>query len=328
MLSLLAVSVTLAQEPSAPKAPQTPQKAEQAPAPSKPGTPGTPGAATALKTFPIYKPEDWKTFRSREGNFSVLLPTTPTEEIRRFGLQGGIAEEHRYTVPSADANYQVAYTYLSENLATPELVRQRFKSLLDNLKSNPDVTFIGGKSITYEGNPGIEFAVESSKGKILTNSRQYFGYGCIYEVTARSVRKDPPLKEPQMFIDSLKILGPPLSRPMYLVPAEQEFPDFTPLAGGSFSVRTKTLRENAIEHPAPNFKLTPGRSMAGRKVTVVVEISEDGKVLSADAIEGPENFAGEAMKTAKRWTFKPFIYKGKPVKVEGRLTFFIESEGK
>lgn len=337
LLCTAAIAQVTQAPPQSPASPNKPGEASKPTTPTMPTTPTKPATSTkqptttppnpsAMVQAPTYQIEAWKTFRSHEGNFSVTLPIVPKGEMKRFGLPGGIAEEHRYTVQTHEGNYQVAYTYLSENLATPELVRQRFQFLMSSLKKNPDLTWIKGADIDYDGSPGIEFIVESAQGRVQTRSRQYFSYGCIYEVTARFLKKQPPLREPDLFIESLKILGPPPARPNYLVPVQQEFPDYTPLAQNRFSVTAATLIGHAVERPDPKFKRDPNLRLGGRKVTVLLSISEEGKVLRAEAIDGPEQYLKEAAKTAKKWTFTPFVRDGKPVSVEGRLHFSLEFE--
>ena len=74
---------------------------------------------------PKYPLEAWKPVVIKEANLSVILPLLPKEEITRFRTQPGVAEDHRVTVPTAEGNYQIAYTFLSDNIATPEMVREQ-----------------------------------------------------------------------------------------------------------------------------------------------------------------------------------------------------------
>ncbi len=268
---------------------------------------------------PKYPLEAWKPFASRTGSFSILFPVIPKEEITRSRLQAGLAEDHRYTVPTVDGNYQVAYTFLSDNLATPETIRARFDSLLKSLKANTNPKWISGGEITYEGNPGVEFKAQFTNTKVILWSRQYFAYGCVYETTVRYLSREPEMKEPRMFLESFKLLGPPLNRPMNLGLVPESLPDFTPLAQGLYYVSVDKLREQASEKPEPKFDME-GKPYAGT-VTLLVTISPEGKVLQADLSDGLPAFYNEAAKAAKKWTFKPFLLKGKPVKVQGRLTF-------
>lgn len=268
---------------------------------------------------PKYPIEAWKPFVSRVGNFSVLFPIIPKEEMTRARLQAGLAEDHRYTVPTGDGNYQAAYTFLSDNLATPEAIRTRFDSLLKTLKANPTLKWISGGENEYEGNPGIEFKTQFNDSKVILWSRQYFAYGCVYEITTRYLSHEPEMKEPKMFMDSFKLLGPPLNRPLNLGAMQDALPDFTPLAQGLYYISEEKLRAQAIEKPDPKFD-TQGKPFSGT-ITLLVTVSPEGKVTQAELSDGFPGFYNEAIKAAKKWTFKPFLLNGKPVRVQGRLAF-------
>jgi hypothetical protein len=284
---------------------------------SPPQTPQPSGTKSIAPPAFVYPLEAWKQFIVREANFSVLLPTAPKDETARYRLQAGMAEDHRFTVPTRDGNYQVACTFLSDNIATPESIRVRFATLLKNLQSSPNLQWISGGETEYAGNPGIEFKVQFVDSKLIMWSRQYFAFGCVYEVTARYL--SPELKEPALFMESFKLLGPPQRRPLNLVSAQDLALDFTPLAQNTYYVSVKKLREHANEKPEPKFDLK-GRLFSG-SVTLLVTVSPEGKVLQAEPLDGASHFYNEAVKTTKKWTFKPFLLEGKPVKVQGRLIF-------
>jgi TonB family protein len=64
------------------------------------------------------------------------------------------------------------------------------------------------------------------------------------------------------------------------------------------------------------------------EVIVKVTISETGKVELAEVISGDPILARAALEAAKKWTFKPFIKNGKPVKVATRIPFDFAFKGK
>lgn len=288
--------------------------------------PTTPKPSEAKKTVPPpttpapkYPLEAWKPLIAKEGNFSIAFPVAVKGETVRFQLQDGSAVESRFTVRTADGNYQAAITFLSDNLATPELIRVRFANLLKTMKQNPKIKWLSGGDITLDGNPGIEFKAQLSENQITTWSRQYFAFGCVYETTARYLPREPELKEPQLFLDSFKLLGPPLQRPTLIAPTQEALPDFTPLAQNTFYISAEKLRAQAIEKPEPKFGAESKASSS--TVTLLVTVSPEGKVVQADPVEGFDDFAKDAIKAAKKWTFKPFFLHGRPVKVQGRLIF-------
>ena len=286
--------------------------------PSKPDSVKSNAAPPPAPKYPL---EAWKQLVAKEGNFSILLPISPKEEATRYRLQTGKAEEHRFTVPTIEGNYLVAYTYLSNNLATPEVIRTRFQTLLKDLKGNPKIKWISGGDIAVEGNPGIEFKLQLSESQIFLWSRQFFAYGCVYEMTTRYVPKEPELTEPRLFMESFKLLGPPIRRPINLDVPQDSLPDFTPLAQNIYYISAEKLRAQAIEQPEPKIDIK-GKAYSG-SITLLLTISPEGKVLQAEPVKGFIGFNNEALKAARKWTFKPFLLEGKPVKVQGQLIFKI-----
>lgn len=57
----------------------------------------------------------------------------------------------------------------------------------------------------------------------------------------------------------------------------------------------------------------------GGIVTVAVEIDKDGKVISAQAVNGPELLRAAAVDCAKQWTFRPYQIDGNSVFVNTTL---------
>ena len=62
-------------------------------------------------------------------------------------------------------------------------------------------------------------------------------------------------------------------------------------------------------------------SVKGQHLKVVVEvlIGKDGRVEYAKALSGPAECSKAAEKTAKQWTFEPYLVQGEPVKVRSRI---------
>ncbi len=52
----------------------------------------------------------WKKFSSSQGAFSVLMPGTPTEQIRTANTAFGSIDVHMYLLEQTDVAYMVAYS--------------------------------------------------------------------------------------------------------------------------------------------------------------------------------------------------------------------------
>ncbi|HEX4946459.1 MAG TPA: hypothetical protein VFZ34_07350 [Blastocatellia bacterium] len=283
--------------------------------------PASPPPTTTTPTpAPDKDPLDvWQPMTLREGNFSFIFPATAKHEgtRARYQMQDGSALETRFTAPTTGGNYQAAYTFLSENIATPQAIRQRFDVLLNNLKTNPKIKWLSGGEIEYRGNPGIELKVQMTDSKVIVWSRQYFAFGCLYELTARYLSREPELKEPQIFLDSFNLMGPPTQRPALAAPKQELLPDFTPITQTIYYVSPETLRKHAIQPVEPDFD----KKALGWNITLRVTVSTEGKVIEAYPIDGLAELYEDAVKAARKWSFKPFLLAGKPVSVQGQLVF-------
>lgn len=68
-----------------------------------------------------------------------------------------------------------------------------------------------------------------------------------------------------------------------------------------------------------NQVLTPGQ------VKVEVLVGTDGKVIFAQHIGGRGDISGVAVAAAKKWTFEPATFEGKPVQISSVITFDVKS---
>lgn len=285
----------------------------------QPIPPPAKGNATSALPAPKDPLEVWQPLAIKEGNFSIIFPVSAKREGTRSRIQmpDGNALETRINASTASGNYQAAFTFLSENIATPQAIRQRFEALLKNLKTNPKITCLIVKEIEYRGNPGIELKVQMIESKAITWSRQYFAFGCLYELTARYSPQEPEQKEPQIFLDSFNLLGPPSQQPIYPSKLQETLPDFTPLTQTIYYVSPETLRKHAVQSTEPDFE----KKASSWDVTLRVTVSPDGKVIQVDPVDSFSPLYNDAAKAAKKWTFKPFLLAGKPVTVQGQLIF-------
>ena len=81
------------------------------------------------------------------------------------------------------------------------------------------------------------------------------------------------------------------------------------------------LNSKAVELPAPQYPAEAKKVHASGEVQVQVLIDETGKVISAEAVFGPESLRAAAVEAAKRARFKSTIVDGVAVKVSGILTY-------
>jgi TonB family protein len=81
------------------------------------------------------------------------------------------------------------------------------------------------------------------------------------------------------------------------------------------------LNSKAIQLPAPSYPAEAKKVHAAGQVQVQILVDETGKVISAEALFGPESLRQAAVDAARRARFKPTIVNGAAVKVSGILTY-------
>ena len=95
-----------------------------------------------------------------------------------------------------------------------------------------------------------------------------------------------------------------------------------PAPGGvAKPVDVGTLNDKATSLPKPFYPEEAKRNKVEGQVTVRVVVDENGKVISAQAIDGPQPLRGPAEEAARQATFAPTTQNGITVKVTGVLTY-------
>ncbi len=97
-------------------------------------------------------------------------------------------------------------------------------------------------------------------------------------------------------------------------PAPAPKPLLKPVSGG-------VLNGNAIRLPAPSYPDNARRLRIGGVVSVMVMLDETGKVISAQASDGPLQLRDAAVQAALKARFSPTTLSGQPVKVSGVINY-------
>ncbi|HEX8921246.1 MAG TPA: energy transducer TonB [Pyrinomonadaceae bacterium] len=100
-------------------------------------------------------------------------------------------------------------------------------------------------------------------------------------------------------------------------PSSTPPPSRTPLTGGM-------LNDKAIEMPKPNYPEAAKQAGIHGVVKVQVTIDEEGKVIAAEATDGPKELREAAVEAARKARFEPVRLHGARIKVYGVLTYRFE----
>lgn len=102
----------------------------------------------------------------------------------------------------------------------------------------------------------------------------------------------------------------------------QNAPGATPQA--TAPIMGGVLNGKAIEMPAPVYPEEAKRAGIAGLVKVRVTIDEQGKVIAAEAFEGPRQLREAAVAAARKARFEPVRLHGAAIKVDGVLTYSFE----
>jgi TonB family protein len=86
-------------------------------------------------------------------------------------------------------------------------------------------------------------------------------------------------------------------------------------------IRGGMLNDSALELPAPVYPAEAKQAGISGIVKVRVTVDEEGKVISAEAIDGPKQLREAAVAAAKKARFEPTRLHGAAIKIEGILTY-------
>lgn len=107
-------------------------------------------------------------------------------------------------------------------------------------------------------------------------------------------------------------------------------PAAQPVVGGESDITKPVeggiLNSKALELPAPKYPKTGTGVRVSGQVQVRVVVDETGKVISAEAIFGPELLRAAAIEAATRARFAPTVVEGITVKVSGILTYDFKAQ--
>ena len=97
--------------------------------------------------------------------------------------------------------------------------------------------------------------------------------------------------------------------------------DSTSSSGGTKPVEVGALDSKAVSLPKPVYSEEAKRLKASGRITVRVVVDENGKVISAQALNGPAVLRQAAEAAARQAIFTPKTQDGITVKVTGTLTY-------
>lgn len=132
-------------------------------------------------------------------------------------------------------------------------------------------------------------------------------------VTGVNYILDPETRIARKTNSFLRVPPPPPPAPLAVAPGA-EAPKQISVSGG-------VLQGSAIRKVQPPYPPIAKAAKASGAIQVQILVSETGEVIEANAISGHPLLRDAALQAARQWQFKPTELSGRPVKVQGILTF-------
>jgi TonB family protein len=238
--------------------------------------------------------------------------------------------------PRAGVNWQL--TDCGEQTNTSADSERDLQACVDMTALLPDdrkiviMTWVGSFKQGIYGKPKIQFAVIESKGEFFEVPRLRE----LPEMLRKPLVRIQPKPEP-VVRQKLVVLPPasaskyPLIFAVHGLPAKPVGPGNPPSALGVENTappRSETRRVsegvlmgNVLNKVVPDYPIFAKQAKLSGEVRVEVMIAEDGRVIEAKTVSGPEPLREAAEEAARKWIFKPTLLNGIPVRTQGVLTF-------
>jgi len=153
--------------------------------------------------------DDWVTFNSPEGRFSLQFPKTPASDIRDVDAGAEKVTRYEYTATSSTITYMASFADYSR---VPDINEQQivFDRLRDSLTVKLEARVVSETKISTNGNPGREFLMSKTpegSAEIVYHWRAYIVGRRLYQVAASYYKRDSKSPELSKYFDSFQVLN-------------------------------------------------------------------------------------------------------------------------
>jgi len=149
----------------------------------------------------------WLRFRSEEGGFSILMPGTPTEEVRAQETELGKIEMHMFTYKVEGVAYMVGYSVLPAAVAATAFANRTLDGACDGLVDAFGGTEMSRKDITVGIFPGrdLEIRVEDTDQITTVHSRIYMVKDMFYQLVVVGREGQSTAEDTVKYLDSFTL---------------------------------------------------------------------------------------------------------------------------
>src|SRR5262245_10676375 len=252
----------------------------------------------------------WREITEPGHGFKVLLPGEPKKESSSFQ---GVST---YNLISAGDGMVCVITRqrLSSRPDYHSASETFYKSFIDGFTKMSGIEIAGETKVFLDGHEGREYKLKKNDK---TGVARVFLIGTdAYSVSAIAVLPGASAKSVSTFLDSFKLIEKSPKDEFAEPP-----PAPAPVRKDAINVSGGVLQASGIKKVEPDYPPIAKAAKAEGEVRIQITVSEEGKVIEAEVIEGHPLLRDAALQAARQWEFKPTELSGKPVKVQGVLTF-------
>ncbi len=260
------------------------------------------------------KPLNWKEYVSSQGKFSILLPGEPTTGYRPVGADSESSTTYVTNLIIDEKAWTVAYFDLPAAPADEAASQNRFDRTRDHMLKMYSVKLSKEDNLTFNGLPVRSFTTKPDDGNRIFHTRIYLIGQRVYQVWALARVGDEEAAGVKAYFDSFK--AQPLNAQEVEAAATRSQNDEKNAKPRKIKVSSGVLIEQATKKVQP---LTPAHLRAKGLVEIKITVSNEGDVISADAISGHLMLRVAALEAARQWKFKPMKLGNMPVMMEGVL---------
>jgi TonB family protein len=271
--------------------------------------------SVALTVSMFAQSTEWKEYASEKGKFSVLLPGDPDPGYRPGPADSGAVISYVTNYQRDAKAWSVDYFDLP---ATPPDAGA-VKKLLERRRDSYAPRSGSEESLTLNGYPALEFKSPIDDRDRVKIVRIILVKQRVYELWVVTQAKRVASEDVTKFFDSFK--PTPLTDEEVVEAAKTAIADKGKIVPRKLVVSGGVLVERAIKKVQPLYPPEAKAAGVSGEVKIRILISEEGNVIEAEAREGPDLLRESALAAARLWVFKPIELSGRPVKVEGILTF-------
>lgn len=258
---------------------------------------------------------EWEEYISEKGKFSVLLPGAPETGYRFGPSDSGAVMSYVTNYQKGAKAWSVVYYDLPAIPSGADAVKKLLERGRDSYTDKPR----GERPLTLNGYPALEFKTPIEDRDRVQIVRIILVKQRVYELWVVTQAKQAVSEDATKFFDSFKPM--PLTDEEVIEAAKAAMADKGKAVPRKLTVSSGVLQGRVIKKAEPLYPPEAKAAGISGMVKIRVLISEEGNVIEAEVVEGPDLLRESALAAARLWVFKPTNIEGMPVRVAGTLVF-------